>query len=91
MDLKYKIALVYFCLISFASVLICVSDKRRAVKGRRRISERTLFLFCLAGGGAAMYAAMLAIRHKTRHKRFMFGIPAVIAAQIALILFFILK
>lgn len=91
MDIKYKIALIYFCLISLASVLVCASDKRRAVKGRRRIRERTLFLFCFAGGGAAMYAAMLAIRHKTKHKRFMLGIPAIITAQIILILLFILK
>lgn len=46
-------------------------DKRRAGAGRRRLRERTLHLWSLAGGwpGAAM--ARRRFRHKTRDRKFL--------------------
>jgi uncharacterized membrane protein YsdA (DUF1294 family) len=35
-----------------------------------------------AGGAAAMLTVMLLIRHKTRHVKFMVGLPLIIAAQL---------
>ncbi len=49
----------------------------------QRVPERVLLLVCAFGGSAAMLAAMRVIRHKTKHAKFMVGIPVMIAAQIA--------
>ena len=85
MNIYYKAALIYFAVISIISAVVCVADKRRAVKGKWRVKESTLFLLCALGGSAAMYITMRLIRHKTLHKRFMIGIPLIITAQIILL------
>lgn len=84
LDIRYKAALIYFAAVSIISAVVCAADKRRAVKGKWRVKESTLFLLCALGGSAAMYITMRLIRHKTLHKRFMIGIPLIIAVQIAL-------
>ncbi|NLF33979.1 MAG: DUF1294 domain-containing protein [Thermoplasmatales archaeon] len=48
---------------------VYVLDKRRAVKGGRRISESTLLALAAAGPFGAT-AGMLSVRHKTRKTRF---------------------
>ena len=84
-----KYFLIYIAGISLISYIAAVSDKRRAEKNRRRIPERTLFLLAIAGGSAAMYITMNIIRHKTKHKRFMIGLPLIIFAQCAI--FFLIR
>ncbi len=37
------------------------------------------------GGGAAMYLTMLLIRHKTKHVKFMLGIPLMISLHAVII------
>ncbi len=76
---------LYFAVLSVISLVVTCYDKHAAVRRKRRISEKALFLWALAGGSAAMYITMLLIRHKTLHKRFMIGLPLIIAAQIALL------
>lgn len=60
-------------------------DKRRARRaGARRIRERTLFLSALLGGSLGAVIGMWTFRHKTKHWYFVWGLPAILAAQIAL-------
>lgn len=47
------------------------SDKRRARNGRRRLRERTLHLWSLAGGWPGAAAARRRFRHKTRDRKFL--------------------
>ena len=44
-----------------------------------------MFLFAAAGGAGAMYAVMRLIRHKTLHRKFMLGLPALLALHVALL------
>ncbi|MBE6727154.1 MAG: DUF1294 domain-containing protein [Ruminococcaceae bacterium] len=91
MPLVYWIIFIFICFINLISVIICILDKHRAVKKGRRIRERTLILLCIFGGSPFMYATMIFIRHKTRHIKFMLGIPLIFAIQFTLALFFISK
>ena len=77
---------IYFICINLISVAVCITDKRKAIKGSRRVSEKTLFALCFLGGSVGMYLTMKAIRHKTLHKRFMIGIPLIIFFQIAIVI-----
>lgn len=76
--------LFYLAVISIIAIILTVSDKRRAVKHKYRIRESVLLLFSALGGSVAMFITMLMIHHKTRHVKFMLGIPLIIVAQIAL-------
>lgn len=45
-------------------------DKRRARTGLRRLSERSLLLWALAGGTAGAFLGRHVFRHKTRKQPF---------------------
>ena len=77
---------IYFIIISFVAVVVTALDKRNARYNAPRVSEETLFLISILGGSAAMYFTMRAIRHKTKHKRFMIGIPVIMMLQLALLI-----
>ena len=80
------IALIYLSIINIISVVACCYDKLMATKGKRRISEKTLLNLSALGGGIAMYITMCLIRHKTKHPKFMIGIPLIIAIQTTILL-----
>lgn len=86
-----KYFLIYLAAISIIAVIMTVSDKSRAKKHKRRIAEKTLFGTAVLGGSAAMYLTMLAIRHKTKHKRFMIGLPLIMIVQVIVIAFVIIR
>ena len=78
----YKIVLVYLVAVSLISAVITVYDKKVSkISGHRRVPEKTLLLWSLVGGSIAMYLTMLTVRHKTKHPKFMVGIPAIIILQ----------
>ena len=72
-------------LVNVLSFSLMGADKRRARQGERRIRERTLWiasaLFGALGGGLGMAV----FHHKTRHRSFRVGMPALLAAQAVLL------
>ncbi len=77
-------ALFYLLVISLASVFLTVKDKKAAIKHQWRVPESMLLFFGLLGGALAMLITMKKIRHKTKHFKFMLGLPLEIAFHIAL-------
>ena len=75
--------IIYLAAVSLIAVIITVFDKSRAKCGGWRVRESTLLIVSALGGSIAMLFTMLLIRHKTRKKKFMVGIPLIIALQIA--------
>ena len=45
-------------------------DKLQAIRGGRRVPERTLLMLALIGGALGGWAGMLIWRHKTNHASF---------------------
>lgn len=82
-----SIFLAYIALISIISVIVCIYDKKISKKNRveLRTPEKTLLLLSALGGSVAMLITMLLIRHKTKHAKFMVGIPFIIIIQAALV------
>lgn len=76
---------VFWVIMSAAAVYVTKADKSYAKKGKRRIPERTLMLIGLFGGAEAMYITMKKIRHKTKHNKFMIGLPLEIVLHVLLI------
>ena len=77
----------YLLLINAAAFLLMLSDKRRAKKNRWRIRESTLILSAALGGSIGALAGMYTFRHKTKHIKFTAGIPAILIAQILLVMY----
>lgn len=78
MPLYALLLLVYFCVICIVSVSLTVYDKYASIKRIRRIPEKTLLYFSFILGALPMYITMLFISHKTRHPKFMVGLPLLI-------------
>lgn len=96
MDLlvKYPIATAcvgYFIIVSLVSIILTIYDKKIAGTGKRRVPEATLLIWSAIGGSVAMYITMQLIRHKTKHKKFMIGIPLIIILQATAIYFVLTK
>lgn len=87
--------IIYLAAVNIFAVIVTIHDKNIAVKNgnakkpKRRVPERTLLIVSAMGGSVAMLLTMLKIRHKTKHMKFMVGIPAIIAVQIALVVLLI--
>ncbi len=81
-----KALLIYFLIISLISAVITAVDKRNAIKGKRRIPEDFLITLGLVGGALSELTTMKLIHHKTKHKKFMIGLPIEIAFHIAIII-----
>ncbi len=81
-----KIVLLYFAVISAIGILLTVYDKIASKKLKKhRIAEKTLIFVAVLCGAVAEYITMKLIRHKTRHKKFMIGLPVIIILQAILI------
>lgn len=72
----------WLILISLISIIVTVADKVKAKSGSQRVPEATLMLLSVLGGSFAMLVTMLIIRHKTKHPKFMVGIPVILLLQV---------
>ena len=76
--------LIYLAAVNGIAFLLCGIDKWKARRERWRIPEKTLFLSAIAGGSVGFLLGMQLFRHKTKHKSFTIGIPLILAMQIGL-------
>ena len=56
-------------------------------RSSRRISEATLLMLAVIGGSIGALLGMKIWHHKTMHKKFKYGLPLILLAQIALLYF----
>lgn len=77
-----QVGIIYLMVMNLAGLAVMGIDKRRAKKREWRISERTLFLISIAGGSIGTWMGMYVFRHKTRHLRFVVGMPAIAAVHV---------
>lgn len=82
MDIQWKILIVYLILVNIAGFLSMGIDKHKAKKGQWRIPEKTLFLIAAIGGSIGSMYGMHLFRHKTKHKSFVYGMPAILIMQL---------
>ena len=80
-----KAFLLFYLVIAVVSVILTVHDKSAARKGAWRVPEATLMGIGFIGGALPMLITMKLIRHKTRHIKFMVGLPLEIILHVAII------
>ena len=80
--------LICWCLgASLLNFILMGFDKGRARKGGRRTPEMTFFALAILGGTPGAILGMYAFRHKTRHRQFKWGLPAILLLQLAAVWF----
>ena len=91
-NLLLSVILALVAIMSLVSIVVCIYDKKISKKNKveLRIPEKTLLLLSALGGSVAMFITMLLIRHKTKHVKFMLGIPVIMIVQAALAVAYIM-
>lgn len=74
----------WLLVINLATFAVYGADKRRARRGAWRVPERTLLLLPLLGGSIGALLGMRVFHHKTKHWYFVWGVPSILLAQLAL-------
>ena len=75
----------YLIIVNLIGFFIMGVDKLKAKKRAWRIPESTLFVVALIGGSLGTTVGMHVFRHKTRHWYFLYGMPAILVIQIAIV------
>ena len=75
--------IIYFLLVNFCTFLVMFADKKLARHGRqpRAGGNAPVFLHCRRFHWLS--CCMYAFRHKTRHRKFTFGVPCSLCLQLA--------
>lgn len=82
MGTTLKIFIACFVFINIYSFYIMYKDKRNAIKKLWRVPEATLFIFAASLGSIGILLGMYIFHHKTKHIKFIFGIPFILAIQL---------
>ena len=82
---------IYLLAINLIASLLAILDKRRAKRNNWRIPEATLLTLGIIGGALGEYITMKRIHHKTKHNKFMVGLPLEIFINIVIIVLIIYK
>ncbi len=80
-----NLILIYLALINVVTFFVYGLDKWKAKKSLWRTREVSLLTLALLGGSVGAWLGMKIWHHKTQHKKFKYGIPAIIIVQLALI------
>ena len=75
---------IYLLIINALGFLLMLIDKQKARKKKWRIPEATLMGVAALGGSIGSLLGMYTFRHKTLHKKFTIGIPAILILQLLL-------
>lgn len=81
----------YLVFVNVIAFLVYGVDKLKARKGHWRISEATLLLLAIVGGSIGAWLGMKAWHHKTKHLKFMYGLPAILLLQLSAVLYFLAR
>lgn len=77
--------LIYYLLgINLLTFFIYGIDKWKAKRDKWRVPEATLLMLAALGGSVGALLGMFVFHHKTKHKKFLIGVPLILLAQLAL-------
>ena len=80
------IVLIYLAAINVVTFFLYGVDKWKAKRAKWRVSEAALIWMAVFGGSVGAWLGMKAWHHKTQHKKFTYGLPLILMAQIGLVI-----
>ena len=76
----------YLVIINIIGIFIMYIDKKKAIKKSYRIPEKNLFFIGMIGGSLGIIIGMYKFRHKTKHNKFVYGVPLLLIINIVTII-----
>ena len=84
-NIPTTIIVFFLLIINLLAFLLYGIDKWKAKRARWRIPESVLLGMAAVGGSIGAWLGMRVWHHKTQHKKFRYGVPAILVAQIVLL------
>jgi uncharacterized membrane protein YsdA (DUF1294 family) len=76
-----KVFCYYLIAVNIIAFFAYGVDKWKAKRHRWRIPEATLLVLAAIGGSVGAWIGMQVFRHKTKHLKFVAGVPAIFIIQ----------
>lgn len=86
-----KAVVIYFIIINIIGYVIMGIDKRKSLKDKWRVKEKSLFTIAFIGGASGMLLGMRNFHHKTKKPMFKVGIPMLTILNMVVYIFIIYK
>lgn len=86
-----KIIIGYVIVINVITLMMYGIDKWKAKHSKWRIPEATLLFMAAVGGSIGAWTGIKLFHHKTLHKKFKYGVPAIFLIQLGITLYIYLK
>ena len=83
--------LIYLLIINVVTFIVYGIDKYKAKHAKWRIPEATLLLLAAIGESIGAWCGMKVWHHKTKHKKFKYGVPVIFILQVALAVWIVSK
>jgi uncharacterized membrane protein YsdA (DUF1294 family) len=83
----YKYLFIYLIVINLIGFVTMYTDKKKSERKQWRVPEARLFGIAIIFGSIGILSGMYIFRHKTKHMKFVLGIPLILITQIILVLF----
>lgn len=80
-----KIALIYLAGMNVVTFLLYGLDKWKSKRAKWRIPEATLIWMAVLGGSVGALLGIRLWHHKTLHAKFRYGVPAILIAQVLIV------
>jgi len=81
-----KIFIIYLIIINLYGIFIMYQDKQKAINRKWRTTEAKLFGVALILGSIGILSGMYIFHHKTKHAKFVIGIPLILIIQLYILL-----
>lgn len=82
MDITQGLVGCCLTVVNAVAFIVYGIDKYRARNAKWRIPEATLLMLAVVGGSVGAWLCMKVWHHKTRHRKFRYGVPAILLLQI---------
>lgn len=81
--MEYQIIIIYLIVVNVVTFFVFGIDKWKSKRNKWRIPEAHLLGLAVIGGSIGAWIGMTLWHHKTMHKKFKYGVPAILILQIA--------
>lgn len=82
--MEHQIVIIYLIVVNVVTFFVYGIDKWKSKRDKWRIPEAQLLGLAVIGGSIGAWAGMKVWHHKTMHKKFKYGVPAILIIQIIL-------